>query len=684
MVSPMSAPANLNPAKNKTPSPSISATQPLFGMAAAEWAAQLQAQIAAASALAKKTQVQTPVQTPVRTAPPAPAPTSTAVTPQPSTLIAPPPSGLSATQIAGMSLSQIKALTPSQLASLTPAVLAALSAADIAALSPTQIASFSPDQVAYLSSQQVGALTALQLAAVTKAQLGNLSAAQLGAISVSALSGFSTTQIGILTAKQVMGFTAAQFSALSGAQLGAFSIVDIQAFSAVQLKSLSGAQIAGFSAAQINAFNSTQLGALNINYNSMLSLLQTDAVGGMTAAKFGALQALAAKLNAPGGIVVSPYVQQITDDVILGNAANATWTGGAMHATVLGNLSANSTQGQVNELIGKWFLGTDLPSSAVNLTGEQPFSVNYSAVNTPLFGAAGPLITDVNQGALGDCFVLAPLAEMASQDPSAIRSMITSNGNDSFSVRFMVNGAADYITVNNDLADGGKIFNSGPASWAGLIEQAYTELQGGGAVTGNTFSGNSFASIGNGGWVEATLEEFTGATLVDDFNAAASGWTSDVINGASLSVPGKPSSATLQSSQAGLSGKAVLSTLIADLLAGEELVLSSFTNAVDSNGRFTLVADHAMAVTGYDARTQMLEVYNPWGTSAGQSWDTTFEVSLNTLLSDGDTISIAANAPLTGGSQGLPLVPVSTAGLMASATSPFTAGSSGLGLAAAG
>jgi hypothetical protein len=53
MVSPMSAPANLDPAKNKTPSPSISATQPLFGMAAAEWAAQLQAQIAAASALAK-------------------------------------------------------------------------------------------------------------------------------------------------------------------------------------------------------------------------------------------------------------------------------------------------------------------------------------------------------------------------------------------------------------------------------------------------------------------------------------------------------------------------------------------------------------------------------------------------------------------------------------------------------
>jgi hypothetical protein len=95
----MSAPASLDPAKNKTASPSTNATQPLFGMAAAEWAAQLQAQIAAASALAKKTQVQTPVQTPVQAAPPAPPPTNNAAT-----LTAPPSSGLSAAQIAGMSL----------------------------------------------------------------------------------------------------------------------------------------------------------------------------------------------------------------------------------------------------------------------------------------------------------------------------------------------------------------------------------------------------------------------------------------------------------------------------------------------------------------------------------------------------------------------------------------------------
>jgi Calpain family cysteine protease/ALTTAQ repeat len=620
------------PANTKTLSAPNNAASPLAGMSAAQLAAAIQAQVAAtvAAALAG--------QKPATITPPAAVPASVpAVTPATTlaTPAAPQFSSLTAAQIAAMSLSQIEALTVAQLASLTPAQLAGLSAADIAALSPAQIASLGPNAVGALSRQQIGALAAPQLAALTKTQLNNLTASQLG--------------------------------------------------------SLSGAQIAGFSAAQINALSPSQLGGLNINYNSMLALLQTDAVGGMNAAKFSALQALAVKLNAPGGISVSTYLQQITDDVILGNAANATWTGGGAQAMPLGNLSASSTQGQADDLIGKWFLGTDLPGSVVNLAGAQPLSVTYAAVSSPLFGPAGPSMSDVNQGALGDCFVLAPLAEMASQDPSAIQSMITPNGNNSFSVRFTVDGAPDYITVNNELADGGKIFNSGPASWAGLIEQAYTELQGGGAVTGNTLSsGNSFTSIGNGGWAEATLEEFTGARTIDDFDASGASWTSDIINGASLSVPGKPSSATLQSSMSGLSGSAVQSTLAADLSAGDDLVLSSLTNAVDPSGKVTLVADHSLAVYGYDAKTKMFEVYNPWGTESGQYWDTTFEVSLNTLLSDGDTISVASNLPASGGSPGLPLTPVSTAGLMASVTSSLSglmAGSaslSSLGLAAAG
>ena len=119
----------------------------------------------------------------------------------------------------------------------------------------------------------------------------------------------------------------------------------------------------------------------------MLTILQDAAVGGMTATKFSALQTLASMLNQSGGLSTSAYVQQIADDVIHGNSANAYWNGGSSTATKLGNLSAKSTQTQVNELIGKWFLGTDLPSLSLSAIGESNLNPTYKTSTLPLYGA---------------------------------------------------------------------------------------------------------------------------------------------------------------------------------------------------------------------------------------------------------------------------------------------------------
>ena len=54
----------------------------------------------------------------------------------------------------------------------------------------------------------------------------------------------------------------------------------------------------------------------------------------------------------------------------------------------------------------------------------------------------------------------------------------------------------------------------------------------------------------------------------------------------------------------------------------------------------TLVAGHAMSIYGFDTSTGMFQIRNPWGTAAGQTWDTTFEVSLSTLLAAGDKITV--------------------------------------------
>jgi len=375
----------------------------------------------------------------------------------------------------------------------------------------------------------------------------------------------------------------------------------------------------------------------------------------LSASQFSDLQTIAANLNV--GETASSYVTYITDALIDGNAANAKWTGGAASTTTLGNLAVGATATQINELDGKWFLGTDLPSSTVKMTGYSTFSVSYSAVTSPVFGAGGPSMNDINQGYLGDCYLLAALAEVANQNPSIIQSMITNNGNNTYGVRFYVDGNAEYVTVNDSLPDGGTIFNSATNIWASLVEKAYAQIQASGVITGNNVNdGNSFSTIGNGGDPEYTLEEITGASTITDFDAGSSSWNEYVYNDALAT----------QSSSAGLTTTSVLSTLVGDLGQGYDEVLSSYTNATDSNGNTTLVADHALSIYGYDSTTGDLEIRNPWGTASGQYWDTTFEVSLGTLLADGDTVSIA-NVPASSSSVVIGALVSAAAGLQANA-----------------
>jgi len=606
---------------------------------------------------------------------------------------------------------QLKALTGAQVAALTIPQFAVLNAADIAALSPAQVASLSATDIAILNPAQLKALTTAQIAALTPAQLARLTPAQIGVLgTVVAPTIPSPTPpppaptipaptppaptppaptiptpippaptppaptIPTPTppaptiptpapappappAPAPATFTPPASPTPQPVSTPAIpppapAAPDVQSLTPSQLTAMTGAQIAGLSADQINALSAAQLTALDLDYSRMLAILQADAAGGMTAGEFGALQALAAKLNVAGGISVSPYLQQITDDVILGNPANATWTGGGTMAMPLGNLTATSTQTQVDDLIGKWFLGTDLPGSKVRITGAPNFTVTHKTDPAPLYGAGGPSMSDINQGNLGDCFFLAPLAAVAAGNPSAIQSMIADNGNGTYGVCFTINGKADFVTVDDELADGGSVFNHGSDDWAGLLEKAYAQLQAGGNVTGNpTGYGNSYTNLANGGSPESALEAITGAPTILDYVADGSSWKSYSFDGPSLTVPNDPKAATVVSSAGGISSTDLFATLSADLAAGDYLVLSSNKDATGTDGKATLMANHAMAIFGVDANAGMLEIYNPWGTATSgfQPWDTTFEVGLDKLLTDGDIISVASNAPTGSG-----------------------------------
>ena len=393
------------------------------------------------------------------------------------------------------------------------------------------------------------------------------------------------------------------------------------------VNTLTNAQIKADMTAAITNGTVTYAGLLKVFTDVDASLAATKTK--LSASQFADLKTIAANLN--NGVSTSSYLTYITQAFVNGNAANATWTGGAASSVALGNLATGSTELQFAELIGKWFLGTDLPSSKVVL-GSTQFSVSYSNVTKPLFATGGASLNDINQGYLGDCYLLAGLAEVAYKEQSVISSMFTANDNGTYGVRFYVNGTARYVTVNTALANGGTIFNKGGnAIWASLAEKAYAELQASGVYTGNSINyGNSYTTIGNGGAPEIALEAITGATQITDFRAMGGSWGKVVYN-SSFGVTGYTT---------GNSTASVLATIAASLAAGDDVILSSYTNAKDSTGKTTLVASHAMSIYGYNSANGMLQVRNPWGSAAGQYWQTTFEVSLATLLAAGDTITI--------------------------------------------
>jgi len=363
----------------------------------------------------------------------------------------------------------------------------------------------------------------------------------------------------------------------------------------------------------------------SLSYNSMLTILQDAGVGGMTSGKFSTLQTLASLLNASGGISTSAYVQDITKSVIDGDPANATWTGGSSTPVALGNLSATSSQASVNELIGEWFLGTDLPSTDVSTIGETNLGSTYAATTNPLYGSSGtPSYLDVNQGYLGDCYFLSSIAEVALQDPNAIEAMITNNGNGTYGVRFDVNGQDEYVTVNDQLptmpsgyyyANGSKLeFANGNIAWPELIEKAYAEL-------------NAEPNAPHGAELNAASDSYAGISAGGAY--ALTEITGQSVNAYGLSS--NTSAATLASDN---------SQLGAAFSSGEELLVGTSSSASSP-----LVADHMFEVIGYNAAADTLTLHNPWGSGYSGSLPMTFTESLASLAASNSWIYATTGSP---------------------------------------
>lgn len=324
----------------------------------------------------------------------------------------------------------------------------------------------------------------------------------------------------------------------------------------------------------------------SISRNDMMQILNSVAAAGtVTASEFSDLKTIladATKLSMPG------YVQNLAGDIINGNAANASFQG-----KTLGNLGAGGSATQLTELVDKWFLGADEPTLA------DP-SLVYKTVSGSLFSGT-PSVANEQQGELGDCYFISSLGTIADSNPTAIQNMFINNGDGTYTVRFYTGsygrsynsatgnwsdgftngvGTAEYVTVDLKLpttpsgmlifSDYGNSYNSSSnVLWIALAEKAYAEWN----QTGEEGRDgqNSYASI-EGGWMATVDAQVLGYNAVDY----------------SLTNAAKQSA-------------------ISALAAGDAVTIGTYV------GNYGLYADHAYAITGYNASTDTFTLYNPWG-----------------------------------------------------------------------
>jgi hypothetical protein len=304
------------------------------------------------------------------------------------------------------------------------------------------------------------------------------------------------------------------------------------------------------------------------------------------------LSSLRTLIAHPYVIGMPDYVLNLAEKVVNGDPANI-YLKSAASAT--GNIFAGCAASQLRSLVSDWFDG----SNPVTMTNS---SATMTWVSGVLFAKGGPKYTDIYQGVIGDCTLLAGLAEVALRRPGTIQSMFINNSDGTLTVRLYHNGVADYVTVNTQLPNSGQLYDrvTNGVMWAALVEKAVVEENESGRLGTISPGSNSYAAL-NGGNAEtavAYLAAITGlpstAYAIDPANIAAA-WQ-----------------------------------------ANKLVVLSTGAAPPGSN----LVSQHAYAMVGYNSTSATpVTLFNPWGITFGQ-----VSVSPSTLTTSFEFAAAAGSA----------------------------------------
>jgi hypothetical protein len=276
----------------------------------------------------------------------------------------------------------------------------------------------------------------------------------------------------------------------------------------------------------------------------------------------------------------------------------------------LGNLTANSSAAKLQKLVNKWFVGLDHPKASYS-----GVTVTYSWAHGSLFGAGGPQYTDVHQGAVGDCYFVAGLAEVALRDPSSITNMFVVNGDGTFGVRFYQNGVGRWVTVDSKLPTysggwflyAGMGFHSSDTNnvlWVALAEKAYVQMNEAGWLRPASWGGgkNDYSGIEGGMFSDAVWQ------IVHE--GSSNHWVN------------------------GVSDDAALDNAVS---SGQLVGYASKSDPGDSR----VVENHQYVVINYDSSTKVVTLSNPWGINNGSNFPGLLDLNLSQLGSSFDYWTVA-------------------------------------------
>lgn len=189
------------------------------------------------------------------------------------------------------------------------------------------------------------------------------------------------------------------------------------------------------------------------------------------------------------------------DTLVGGSGQDTFWVAGGYSAqTEIDNLNSTETVQQVAGF--QSYETVDQYGNYQNVTpglladGQQLPEPGYAAAQSassvmgwmnigsqPLFAQGGASQFDIQQQALGDCYFLSTMANIAKNDPNLLQQNITALGDGTYAVEFMENGSPTFYRVDGYVPegqDGNPAFeNIAPdgSIWACIYEKAYTEAR---------------------------------------------------------------------------------------------------------------------------------------------------------------------------------------------------------------